>query len=101
MKALKTVACILVAVIIVAGINKLVPNVEAALARIRCVAAPANVRRHPHFDPAPPCAETGVCVDCRSPWRICNKTVIIEREFDNDHYRARTHIVIVGEPLGL
>jgi hypothetical protein len=88
-------------VIIAVGINKLVPDLDAALRRIREVAAPANVARHPHFDPMPPCGLTGACSDCNSPWRICNKTVIIAREFSNARYAPRLHVVIIGESLGL
>jgi L-lactate utilization protein LutB len=88
-------------VLIAVGINKLVPDLPAALARIRNVAAPANVARHPNFDPMPPCGMTGVCSDCDSAWRICNKTVIIRREFANARYAPRLHVVIIGEALGL
>ena len=88
-------------VIIVIGINKIVENLEAALKRIRETAAPLNVKRHRNFNPMPPCDEKGECSDCSSPWRICNKTVIIERQFDNDEYKPVITIVIVGEELGL
>ncbi len=88
-------------VILVVGINKIVTDVEAALERIRNEAAPLNVRRHPGFDPPPPCGETGACSDCTSAWRICNKTVIIERQYDNDRYGPIITVVIVGERLGL
>ena len=88
-------------VIIVVGINKIVPDLDAALARIREVAAPQNVARHTSFDPMPPCGVTGTCSDCSSPWRICNKTVIIQREYSNNRYSPVTTIVIVGEALGL
>jgi hypothetical protein len=88
-------------VIIVVGTNKIVTDLEAALERIRNEAAPLNVRRHPEFDPMPPCGAEGVCSDCSSPWRICNKTVIIERQFDNDKYESTITVVIVGEKLGL
>jgi len=88
-------------VIIVIGINKIVENLEEALARIRNKAAPLNVKRHPYFDPMPPCGITGVCSDCSSPWRICNKTVIIEREFSNSKYQPIMTVVIVGEELGI
>jgi len=87
-------------VIIVAGINKIVENLEEALERIRNKVAPLNVKRHPSFDPMPPCGTTGVCSDCSSPWRICNKTVIIERQFDNDKYAPVITVIIVGEELG-
>ncbi len=88
-------------VIIVIGINKIVENLEEALDRIRNIAAPLNVKRHPEFDPMPPCDLTGECTDCSSPWRICNKTVIIESQFDNNKYRPVITVVIVGEELGL
>lgn len=88
-------------VILVVGINKIVGDLEAAFDRIRNKAAPSNVKRHPEFDPTPPCGETGVCSDCTSPWRICNKTVIIERQYDNDKYKPIITMVIVGEKLGI
>ncbi len=88
-------------VIIVVGINKIVENVDSALRRIRDEAAPMNVRRHPDFDPLPPCGATGICSDCSSPWRICNKTVIIERQYDNSRYKPVITVVIVGEGLGI
>lgn len=88
-------------VIIVIGINKIVANLPEALKRIRDKAAPWNVGRHADFDPMPPCGPTGVCSDCTSPWRICNKTVIIERQYDNAKYKPVITVVIVGEELGL
>ncbi len=88
-------------VIIVVGINKIVENLQEALDRIRNMVAPLNVRRHPDFDPMPPCGVTGVCSDCSSPWRICNKTVIIERQWDNAEYKPLITVIIVGEELGI
>jgi hypothetical protein len=88
-------------VIIVVGINKIVADLNGALDRIRNIAAPLNVQRHPEFDPTPPCGATGVCSDCSAPWRICNKTVIVERQFSNSKYRPVITVVIVGEELGI
>ena len=88
-------------VVIVIGINKIVENLEEALERIRNKAAPLNVKRHPNFEPMPPCGVTGICTDCSSPWRICNKTVIIERQFNNNKYEPVITVVIVGEELGI
>ena len=88
-------------VVIVAGINKIVENLEEALKKIRDKTAPVNVKRHPEFNPMPPCGITGLCSDCSSPWRICNKTVIIEREYDNNKYKPIITVVIVGEELGI
>jgi hypothetical protein len=88
-------------VVIVVGVNKIVETVEEALKRIREIAAPTNVKRHTEFDPMPPCGITGLCNDCSSPWRICNKTVIIERQYDNNKYKPIITLIIVGEELGL
>ena len=81
-------------VIIVAGANKIVPNVEAALQKIRNYIAPLHAR---HRDWPLPCAKTGECSDCRAPQRICNTTCIIE----NQRQKDRITVIIVGEELGL
>jgi len=88
-------------VVLVVGVNKIVANLEEALKRIRTVAAPRNVKRKTHFHPMPPCGITGECGDCRGPWRICNKTVIIERQLDNERFKPLITVIIVGEELGL
>jgi hypothetical protein len=64
-------------VIIVAGYNKIVPDMNAALERIRNIAAPANARR---LGLALPCAKTGKCQDCTSELRICRVISIIQRK---------------------
>ena len=85
-------------VIAVAGINKIVANLEEALERIKGIAAPINAYRHhlKHGMEAPPCAVSGVCVDCHHPRRICCYTVIVEFQ-----RRPRIEVVIVGEELGI
>ncbi|MBI2979386.1 MAG: lactate utilization protein [Chloroflexi bacterium] len=85
-------------VIAVAGINKIVANLEEALARIRQIAAPMNAHRHhiKHDMDATPCAVTGICVDCHHPRRICCYTVIVEYQIT-----PRIELVIVGEELGI
>jgi hypothetical protein len=88
-------------VVIVIGVNKIVDSLEEALKKIRDRTAPANVKRHQEFDPMPPCGITGICSDCSSPWRICNKTVIIERQYNNNKYKPIITVVIVGEELGI
>ena len=57
-------------VVIVAGRNKIVADRAQAEDRIRTIAAPQNVARHPGF--RTPCTRTGVCSDCNSPDRVCN-----------------------------
>ena len=91
-------------VIIVVGANKIVENAEEARQRIRDYAAPLNSQRHflhHHQDEMGtlPCVQTGVCADCKHPWRICNYTVVIEGAMAFDE--GRITVVIVGEELGL
>jgi hypothetical protein len=91
-------------VIIVAGINKIVKNVNEALERIRKVAAPMNAKRHAlkhHRQDfgALPCAITGECVDCNQDWRLCRYTTIIEGTMIRE--KGRINVVLVGEELGI
>ena len=82
-------------VIIVTGCNKIVPNLAYAQERIRHFVAPANAKR---LGRKTPCAETGRCMDCKSPDRICNATVVLHKQADKD----RLHVLLVGEDgLGL
>jgi L-lactate utilization protein LutB len=82
-------------VVVVAGRNKIVPDVEAAMARVKGFAAPANAMRHTRF--RTPCAETSYCADCRSPDRICNTWTITEKSFPP----GRTKVVLIARDLGL
>jgi len=85
-------------VIVVAGINKLVENVEEALRRIKGIAAPLNVRRHTYPpDIRPPCGDTGFCSECKPPRRICCYTVIIE---GCSRDPKRITVLLVGQELG-
>ncbi|MFC1913819.1 lactate utilization protein [Chloroflexota bacterium] len=91
-------------VIIVAGVNKIVRDVDEALARIHGYAAPINTRRHylKHNHPeyaTLPCVVTGKCVDCRHQCRICCYTVIID--FVRHKEKGRIDVVLVGEELGI
>ncbi len=81
-------------VILVVGRNKIVDNADAAIKRIKTVAAPLNAKR---LGKNTPCAKTGVCADCSSPERICCSTVIIERQAKP----GRITVLLVDEELGL
>ncbi|PLX85173.1 MAG: lactate utilization protein [Desulfuromonas sp.] len=81
-------------VIIFAGRNKIVPSLEAAMDRVRELAAPANAMRHAF---ATPCARTGCCHDCDSPQRICNTWTITEKSFP----RGRVTVILIDQDLGL
>ena len=91
-------------VIIVAGVNKIVKDVNEALIRIREVCAPVNAKRHylkhhaTRFSDLP-CVRTGRCVDCTHESRICNYTVIIEGTMLSE--KGRINVVLIGEELGI
>ncbi|MCL6635233.1 MAG: lactate utilization protein [Peptococcaceae bacterium] len=81
-------------VIVVAGRNKLVSDVEEALKRIKAMAAPPNAKRL-NFDT--PCAKTGFCADCNSPDRICRIVTVMERK----PRLTDVHVLVVNEDMGL
>lgn len=80
-------------VIVVAGINKVVMDLNAAIDRINNVAAPINAKR---LNRKTPCATTGICSDCESTERICNIMTIIEKK----PLLTDFTVVLVGEALG-
>ncbi len=80
-------------VILVVGMNKVTSDLESAMERVKHYAAPVNAVRVGYKTP---CAETGLCIDCRSPQRICNMWSIIEGHM----FKGRIHVKLVGENLG-
>jgi len=80
--------------IVVAGVNKIVPDLERALQRIKEIGVPMNSKR---LQINPPCIQAGKCVDCRVPQRACRITSIIEWKppFFSDYL-----VIIIGEELG-
>jgi L-lactate utilization protein LutB len=81
-------------VIIIAGYNKIVPDVNSALDRIKRVAAPLNAKR---LGLPLPCAETGYCHDCKTEARICKVTSIIQRRPSG----TDVSVYLINEELGL
>lgn len=80
-------------VIIVTGINKVVPTLDDAFKRIKEI-APLNCKR---FKVSAPCVETGVCEDCDDPQRMCNYTTIIH---NGRKFEGRISIIMIAEELG-
>ena len=80
-------------VIIVAGMNKLCPDLDSAVARARNTAAPMNTVR---LNKETPCTQIGRCADCMRPDCICNQFVITRRS----GIPGRIKIILVGESLG-
>lgn len=80
-------------ILIFAGINKIVKNLEEAIKRIKRIAAPLNAKR---LNLNTPCVKTGVCQDCDSEDRICRITVIMEKR---PKY-SDIEVFLIGERLG-
>ncbi len=81
-------------VVVLVGRNKLVPDLETAMVRIKEYAAPANAMR---LDKKTPCVKTSVCEECKSPDRICNTWSITQKSFP----KGRVKVVLINESLGL
>lgn len=80
-------------IVIIAGMNKVCTDVEAAYKRVKNTASPPNaIRLHKNT----PCAATGRCSDCQSPDCICSNTVITRRS----QVPGRIKVILVGEELG-
>jgi L-lactate utilization protein LutC len=84
-------------VIVVAGINKITPNLDEALKRSREYATPLNCKR---LNWNTPCLKDGICRKeiCLFPdyKRMCCQILIIEAEVIPD----RLKVILIGENLG-
>lgn len=91
-------------VIIVAGYNKIVKDIDAAVKRVKLIAAPANCTR---LTAETYCREKGECMaflsegadmacGCNSPARICCNYVVSAYQ----RKKNRIKVLIVGEELG-
>ncbi|MGL5439806.1 MAG: lactate utilization protein [Filifactoraceae bacterium] len=78
-------------VIVLAGTNKIVKDIEEAKVRMKHVAAPLNAKR---LNRRTPCTVTNVCGNCNSPDRICSNEVIMGQQMIRDRVKV---IIIDGE----
>ncbi len=81
-------------VVILVGRNKIVPDLEAAMVRIKDYVAPTNAMR---LNKKTPCVKTSCCEECKSPDRICNSWTITQKSFP----KGRIKVVLINEDLGL
>jgi len=81
-------------VVILVGKNKIVPDLEAAMVRIKDYVAPTNAMR---LNKKTPCVKTSCCEECKSPDRICNSWTITQKSFP----KGRIKVVLINEDLGL
>ena len=80
-------------ILVIAGMNKVMDTLEAAVIRARTIAAPMNKQRFPQQTP---CEVTGTCGDCKSEGCICNQILITR----NSKPAGRIKVILVGEDLG-
>ena len=81
-------------IVVIAGMNKVMDSIDAAVIRARTVAAPMNKQR---FALQTPCEVTGTCGDCKSEGCICNQILVTR----NSKPAGRIKVILVGEKLGL
>lgn len=90
------VACLIAGpknVIIIAGMNKIVTDVNTGIERVRNMASPPNAVRLGHKTP---CAEFGKCANCLVDDCICCEIVITRKS----RIPGRIKVILVGEELG-
>ena len=88
-------------VIVVAGINKIVKNVDEGIRRVKTIAAPMNTKR---LSCDTYCNKNGHCLGldgdfaegCASPDRICSSYLICGQQ----RIKNRIKVILVGEELG-
>lgn len=88
-------------VIIVAGINKIVPDLDAAIKRVKTIAAPKNTKRlgcKTYCEAKGECAGIAgdMCYGCKSDARICCNYLISAKQ----RVSGRINVILVGEELG-
>lgn len=79
--------------VVVAGINKVVKDLDEAYERLKAYAAPLNNKR---LSKPNPCTTAGYCADCALPTRICRIYHILKRKPSLSDFT----VIIVGEELG-
>ena len=79
--------------VLIVGMNKVCPDVDAAMKRARNVAAPINAQR---FGLSTPCAKTGSCMNCKSPDTICCQFLVTRFS----RHTGRIHVILVNDNLG-
>ncbi len=90
------VACLIYGpeqVIILAGMNKVVDDVESGIQRVGIHAAPSNAAR---LGTRTPCASLGHCGDCHSEDCMCCQIVITR----HSRQKGRIKVILIGEELG-
>ena len=82
-------------VVIVAGMSKVVKDMDEAYSRVRNYTSPAVVQRFP--DAKTPCNANGLCADCKGTDSCC--CYMVETRLCRP--AGKIKVVLVGEDLGL
>ena len=80
-------------VVLIVGVNKIVKNIEQAVARNRAISGPTNAKR---LNLSTPCVKTGQCLECKSEERICCEYTVIKRQRNP----KRMHVIFINDTLG-
>ncbi len=80
-------------VLVLAGMNKVVDDVDSGIQRIGTHAAPPNAAR---LGTRTPCAALGHCGDCHSQDCMCCQIVITR----HSRRKGRIKVILIGEELG-
>ena len=80
-------------VIVMAGMNKVVPDIEAGIRRTRGYSSGLNSCR---LNRQTPCSKTGKCAECTGDESICSQIVVTRL----CHPAGRIKVILIGETLG-
>ena len=80
-------------VVVCVGRNKIVPDLDQAMFRIKDYAAPLTAAR---IGAKTPCVKTSLCEDCASPGRVCNYWAITERSYP----KGRIKVLLIDQDMG-
>ena len=87
-------------VLVFAGCNKIVRDIDDAAKRVKSCATPANAMRlnldTPCTHGACPGTDGELCAGCRSENRICAMYTVLARQRVKD----RIHVILIGEEVG-
>ena len=76
------------------GTNKIAPDYDSALWRARNIASPLNAKR---LERRTPCVQTGRCMNCSSPDRICRALLVY---WEKPVLSGDIEVVIIDRELG-
>lgn len=80
-------------VIVVAGVNKLINTLDAAIDKVKNIAAPPNAVR---LNRNTPCKDFGRCTDCLSDDCMCCNIVITRKSYK----KGRIKVLLINDSFG-